>query len=319
MIQVARELFTDGVPLAADVYTKMPSGNFLLIGKKGDKGAIQTMHATAEKKAETYVPASDYEALIQFNLNLIRQAVHNPQVSSQLKATLVKGLTDSTMNDLVERKVYIGTYDRIRQISDFMKDTLEQVKSIDRILDMLNRLPGDQVTHGMATAAVAILICEQMGISSKQTLEKIALGALIHDIGLKEVPVAIINKPRLERTEEETLQYESHTLRGAEILRELKEMPSDVLSIVMEHHENALGMGYPRQIRDIKINPLARIVGVANYFVELLFEKDTDQMSKSPDEVIKYMEETLGQPFNKQAFLALKQIINVTYLKSRIV
>jgi HD-GYP domain-containing protein (c-di-GMP phosphodiesterase class II) len=77
-------------------------------------------------------------------------------------------------------------------------------------------------------------------------------------------------------------------------------------------------LGYPRQLRDIKINPLARIVGLANYFVDLLYDSSTNQMQRSPDDALRYIEETLGQPFNKQAFVALKQVIHVTYLKSRL-
>jgi HD-GYP domain-containing protein (c-di-GMP phosphodiesterase class II) len=83
-----------------------------------------------------------------------------------------------------------------------------------------------------------------------------------------------------------------------------------VLAIILEHHENALGMGYPRRIRDIKINPLARIVGVANYFMELLNDGNDAYHAKSPEEALQYMEITLGLPFNKQVFAALKEVVH---------
>jgi HD-GYP domain-containing protein (c-di-GMP phosphodiesterase class II) len=86
----------------------------------------------------------------------------------------------------------------------------------------------------------------------------------------------------------------------------------------MEHHENALGMGYPRRIRDIKINPLARIVAVADCFVDLIYEKDKSGVRRTPDEAIGYMEVTLGQPFNRPAFLALKQVIHRTHLQKKL-
>ncbi|MBO9665548.1 MAG: HD domain-containing protein [Bdellovibrio sp.] len=313
MIMVSVDLFTEGVPLSADVYTRLPSGQYLLVGKKGEKSNFRTLHMTAQKKAELYVRGSDYDAVIQFNLALTKTAVMKPEISTHLKVNLISGLADSAINDLVDRKVVMGSYDRVKQLSGFIKDTVSQVKDIDKLLDLLGKLPKDSAAHGMATAAVSLLICEQMEITSKTTLEKVTLGALLHDIGLKEIPAAILDKPRAERTVEESTFYESHTLRGVELLQELKEIPSDVLAIILEHHENAIGMGYPRRIRDIKMNPLARIVGVANYFMELLHDGVGDM--KSPEEALHYMEVTLGLPFNKQVFQALKDVVQAQQIK----
>ncbi|WP_413577516.1 HD-GYP domain-containing protein [Bdellovibrio sp. HCB290] len=309
MIMVGVELFTENFPLPADVYTRLPSGQYLLVGKKGEKSNFQSLHMTAQKKAELYVRGSDYDTVIQFNLALARTAVSKAQVPTNLKLNLITGLADSAINDLVERKIVLGSYERVKQLSGFIKDTVSQVSEVDKLLDLLSKLPKDSASHGMATAAVSLLICEKLEIQSKPTLEKVALGALLHDIGMKEIPEAILKKPRADRTIEETTHYESHTMRGVEMLQELREIPSDVLAIILEHHENALGMGYPRRIRDIKMNPLARIVAVANYFMELLHDSTGEHPSMSPEEAIHYMEVTLGQPFNKQAFLALKDIV----------
>ncbi|WP_413295015.1 HD-GYP domain-containing protein [Bdellovibrio sp. HCB185ZH] len=309
MIMVGVELFTENFPLPADVYTRLPSGQYLLVGKKGEKSNFQSLHMTAQKKAELYVRGTDYDAVIQFNLALAKTAVGKTEIPTNLKLNLITGLADSAINDLVDRKIMAGSYERVKQLSGFIKDTVSQVSDVDKLLDLLSKLPKDSASHGMATAAISLLICEQMEIQSKPTLEKVALGALLHDIGLKEIPDAVLKKPRADRTVEETTHYESHTMRGVEMLQELREIPSDVLAIILEHHENAIGMGYPRRIRDVKMNPLARIVAVANYFMELLHDTSGEHLAKTPDEAIYYMETTLGQPFNKQVFAALKEVV----------
>ncbi|QDK44412.1 hypothetical protein DOM22_04195 [Bdellovibrio sp. ZAP7] len=309
MIMVGVELFTENFPLPADVYTRLPSGQYLLVGKKGEKSNFQSLHMTAQKKAELYVRGADYDVVIQFNLALAKTAVSKTEIPTNLKLNLITGLADSAINDLVDRKIMAGSYERVKQLSGFIKDTVAQVSDVDKLLDLLSKLPKDSASHGMATAAISLLICEQMEIQSKPTLEKVALGALLHDIGLKEIPDTILKKPRADRTVEETTHYESHTMRGVEMLQELREIPSDVLAIILEHHENAIGMGYPRRIRDVKMNPLARIVAVANYFMELLHDPTGEMQAKTPDEAIYYMETTLGQPFNKQVFAALKEVV----------
>jgi HD-GYP domain-containing protein (c-di-GMP phosphodiesterase class II) len=309
MIMVGVELFTENFPLPADVYTRLPSGQYLLVGKKGEKSNFQSLHMTAQKKAELYVRGSDYETVIQFNLALVKTAVTKKEIPTNLKLNLITGLADSAINDLVDRKIVSGSFERVKQLSGFIKETVAQVQDVDKLLELLSKLPKDSASHGMATAAISLLIAEQMEIQSKPTLEKVALGAMLQDIGLKEIPEAILKKKRVDRTIEETTHYESHTMRGVELLQDLRETPSDVLAIILEHHENAIGMGYPRRIRDLKMNPLARIVSVANYFMELLHDPTVEVNAKTPEEAIHYMETTLGQPFNKQVFAALKEVV----------
>jgi HD-GYP domain-containing protein (c-di-GMP phosphodiesterase class II) len=91
----------------------------------------------------------------------------------------------------------------------------------------------------------------------------------------------------------------------------------EVLLIVAEHHENAIGSGFPKKMRDIKMSPLSRIVALAQYFSGLLFHP-MDGKSFTPDEAVNYIEEVLGQPFNKPAFLALKNINNKQHLAKKI-
>ncbi len=52
--------------------------------------------------------------------------------------------------------------------------------------------------------------------------------------------------PRHALNREQTALYETHVQRGVEILRSNALLISDdIISIVLEHHENASGQGYP--------------------------------------------------------------------------
>ncbi len=70
----------------------------------------------------------------------------------------------------------------------------------------------------------------------------------------------------MEFTPEELALWETHPLRGIEILTGLPAIPTDVLQIIFQHHENCLGMGYPKGLKKNSIHPLARIVHVADHF-----------------------------------------------------
>jgi len=318
MIRVSKELFTDGLPLSAEVFTRLPSGQYILVGKKADTGNLSSLHLMQDKNVDLYIREEDYAGVVSFNVNLIEKTLKNDNVSMTLKMNLLKGVADTTITELTKKDLYVGSYDRCKQISGFVQETVAQIQNFDKFLDIFSKLPGDMVSHSLATSVVSLLLCEHMDITMKSTLEKVVMGAYLHDIGLKEIPAEILTKPRMQWTEAEVNYYESHTLRGVEILRDIKEIPSDVLSIVLEHHENALGLGYPRRIRDIKINPLARIVAVADCFVDLIYEIGKEGAQRTPEEAVSYMENTMGQPFNKPAFLALKKVIHLTHVQKKL-
>ncbi len=318
MIRVSKELFTDGLPLPSEVFTRLPSGQFILVGKKADTGNLSSLHLMQDKNVDLFVREEDYANVVSFNVSLIEKTLKNDGVSINLKMNLLKGVAESTISELTKKDLYVGSYDRCKQIVGFVQETVAQVKDFERFLDVFSKLPGDIVSHSLASSVVALLICEQMDITMKSTLEKVVMGAYLHDIGLKEIPAEILSKPRLQWTEAEVTYYESHTLRGVEILRDIKEIPSDVLAIVLEHHENALGLGFPRRIRDIKINPLARIVAVADCFVDLLYETGKEGTRRTPEEAVSYIENTMGQPYNKPAFLALKKVIHQAHLQKKL-
>jgi putative nucleotidyltransferase with HDIG domain len=319
MIRVSKELFTEGLPLASEVYTKLKSANqYILLGRKADTSNLSALHLMGDDHAELYVRAEDYAAVVKYNVGLIERTLTNESISPLVKMNLLKGVAESAMSDLVKKELFVGSYDRCKQVVGFVQQTVAQIKEFDKFIDIFSKLPGDHVSHSLATSMVSLMICEKMDITMKATLEKVVMGAFLHDIGLKELPSELLAKPRLQWTEEELHYYESHTLRGVEILRDIREMPSDVLAIVLEHHENAMGLGYPRRIRDIKINPLARIVAVADCFVDLLYDNNKVDMKRTPEEAIAYIENMMGQPFNKPAFLALKSVIHTTHMHKKL-
>src|SRR5690606_37650754 len=115
----------------------------------------------------------------------------------------------------------------------------------------------------------------------------------------------LLTKPKSQMTYDEVQLYESHPYRGMQMLVELGIVPDDVTSIVYEHHENAIGMGYPRRLRNPKIHPLARVVALADEFVNLTVSNPSTDKPKTAREALMIIDVTMGQPFAKDCFKAL--------------
>lgn len=160
-------------------------------------------------------------------------------------------------------------------------------------------------------SALSVLIAKEMGWTKPGNIEKLALAAFLRDVGLKEIPKELVDKNRHEMTAEEVTIWETHSYRGAQILLSLPEMPSEVVAVALEHHENSIGQGFPRRIRDSKMNPFAKIVALADIFVDLTLVMSEKNKKMSADSAVHHLEYGLGSPYNKACMVALKRALNI--------
>lgn len=315
MVEVPKDFFFEGMPLLASIYLKINPGSYLLIGKKGDKAAFNNLHAYNRANACLYVKNAEYVFLIQQVTNVTSRVLGQKSVPDGIKIKFLTGLTEDATRAL-EASGFTSA-GKVQKVSQMLVQMGQNLNAFNEVLDVLENLPNHQTKHSMTTCLISMLLCEEMNVTLPLALEKAAMGALLHDIGLNLVPTTILEKPRHLWTQEEMQVYELHPIKAVEMLRDSKDIPSDVLLIIVEHHENSQGTGFPKKLRDVKISPLAKIVGLADYFSDLLFNERTGVKHYGPDEAIQYIEDILGQPYNKQVFLALKNIINKKHLADK--
>jgi putative nucleotidyltransferase with HDIG domain len=94
---------------------------------------------------------------------------------------------------------------------------------------------------------------------------EVLAAALLHDVGKRHTPLAILNKPgRLDDAERKKM--EQHTVVGAAMLFERRGVPDVAPIVAYEHHANVDGTGYPRLRRNPKPHLASQIVHVADVF-----------------------------------------------------
>ncbi len=104
---------------------------------------------------------------------------------------------------------------------------------------------------------------ELMGLSEDE-IKALRAGAMLHDVGKLAVPAHILNKPgKLTHAEFEKMKI--HTSVGAQILERVG-FPYPVVPIVLYHHEQWDGGGYPEGLRGEEIPVTARVLSVVDCF-----------------------------------------------------
>jgi putative nucleotidyltransferase with HDIG domain len=139
--------------------------------------------------------------------------------------------------------------------------------------------------HGLNVALLCLIMAKAAGMAPDQA-RLLGMGALLHDIGLKEVPSRILRKTD-PLTEAEYRLRQMHCRYGVEMGQRLG-LPEAVLNIIGQHHETMDGGGYPDGLKGDRADPLARMVQVANRFDTLCNPVDAGQ-AMSPHAALSWM------------------------------
>lgn len=140
--------------------------------------------------------------------------------------------------------------------------------------------------HGLNVSVLCMMLVKGLELTGEQA-GLLGQGALLHDIGLHEIPDRVLNKSSGEQTRPECELRALHVEYGVNIGRRLGFAP-EVLSIIEQHHELADGSGYPRGLRLEGIAPLARVAALVNFYDNLCNPPDFAQ-AMTPHEALAFI------------------------------
>lgn len=118
--------------------------------------------------------------------------------------------------------------------------------------------------HSLSVAVISIAIGIGLGLE-KETLRRLGLSALLHDIGKLMIDTNLMNKPG-KLSEDEFYIVSRHPLFGAQYLFKHGLKDQDVIGGVKLHHERFDGTGYPYRYKGEQIPLFARIIAVADVY-----------------------------------------------------
>lgn len=154
----------------------------------------------------------------------------------------------------------------------------EKIISKNHLLEMVTSLASaidakDTYTKGHSTSVARYSEALARAINLPETeVERISLGALLHDVGKIGIPENVLKKPT-HLTDEEWEIMKQHPVIGAEKVLMPNDSLRDLVPIVKYHHEHWDGSGYPEQLKGEDIPFAARIVAVADAYHALISDR----------------------------------------------
>jgi HD-GYP domain-containing protein (c-di-GMP phosphodiesterase class II) len=163
----------------------------------------------------------------------------------------------------------------IRKGNDIEIGRVEQVvgRMIDSIfrnrdaLVSLSRIKGyDEYTyvHSLDVCILALTFGLYLNLD-QEDLQKLGIGAILHDTGKMRIPTTILNKPG-PLTEREYLEIKKHPFYSLEIMEKTGGLPEEAKLIAMQHHERRNGRGYPSGLKDDEIHVFSQLTAIIDVY-----------------------------------------------------
>jgi len=207
---------------------------------------------------------------------------------------------------LSELKEQTSSIPEIRELADFYNQAAVSVRmaredletaSLEFVGSLANALDArDQYTagHSLRVSRYSCAIAKAMQLEPSE-IERIRVGALLHDIGKIGVPDGVLQKcGRL--TEEEEAQVRQHPVIGRRILEGVHGF-APYLGAVELHHENWDGSGYPHGQAGEETPVDARIIHVADAYDAMTSQRPY-RRGRTQDEAIAELNLYAGRQFD---------------------
>jgi HD-GYP domain-containing protein (c-di-GMP phosphodiesterase class II) len=167
-----------------------------------------------------------------------------------------------------------------KDVTDKVAKTLKAVKKVPSLAKLLKKLNVSRNPDEYCKQHVGLLckictaICHVMEWRQEATIEKLVFVSYLHDITLADYPklariqtMEEFNNIKEELSEKEQKMFLSHPEQIKDLVDKMPEAPADASNIIIQHHENCSGTGFPFGHSSNRLLPLTAVFIIAHDLV----------------------------------------------------
>lgn len=173
----------------------------------------------------------------------------------------------------------------------FLINALAKSPEAHGLISHLSRHDPYTVQHSIGTAINSVLLGIKFKMNQSE-MKELALGGLLHDIGKVMVRSSIVQKPG-PLDSWEWAEMQQHSEKGFGLISNSRQISDRTKLIVLEHHEDRMGTGYPKRKRPHETDFFSRVVSICDILNALTTDR-TYSRALSTFEAFLYMKEKLG-------------------------
>ena len=196
--------------------------------------------------------------------SLEKSSSDTPDKVSKMKAVILKENSKIIVKQLFDNNRLGAGIKEAKSVVDGMIDLI--LGNHAAVYDLMSLKNYDFYTYSHSVNVGVLSI--GLGIASgmqKDSILKLGLGAILHDIGKRAIHHDIVNKQgRLTDMEYQVMK--THVVEGDKILRGNSVIPAESLAAILHHHEKLTGRGYPFGLRGANIDLFGKITAIVDCY-----------------------------------------------------
>ncbi|MBL0699867.1 MAG: response regulator [Desulfosarcina sp.] len=187
--------------------------------------------------------------------------IFKPYHPEEIRARIRSGLRIIEL----EQKVLEEKNEILKKHKELEESYMDTIRLLSSLIEMLNPVLGEYMKHvGRLSREIAEALCLE-----KELADHIEIAGLFHDIGLLGLPEPMLSKDEIEMDKTELGLYTQHPLIASLSFEVVKRL-SGVSGIILSHHENFDGTGFPNGLKESQIPIGARIVAAVSDYCKII-------------------------------------------------
>lgn len=236
-----------------------------LVAPQGQTPSPGTLEKIRQAGFSTlFVPKSQTAALLPYLNDNTRKILQNISIPMGKKAQVIYDNAFQIVSQAMDSDELGSSVQAGREyITDVVGFIRHNPQCLNHLHEML-ALDYTLFTHAVNVCLLLISFGTKQGMGVRE-ITTLGVGGLFHDIGKRNTPKEILNKPGpLDETEWKIMRR--HPADGVRMLREAGNLPLESYQMVHQHHENLDGSGYPRGLKKGEISPYGQIIRIVDTY-----------------------------------------------------
>ncbi len=218
-----------------------------------------------------YVAAKDTSKYLRYQENNLKQIVEDNSKTSLQKSGALYQVARNLAQDVLDDP-YSG--ENIERASVWVGNTMSHILQNKNTFSSLFEVASHDyhtTTHSVNTSVIGLLFGKYLSLAPNE-LECLGTGLLLHDIGKSKIAQELLSKKQA-LTNDDFLKIKKHPKAGLDILDLRDDIDGLSLKVVIQHHENNDGSGYPYGIGGNDIHLFGHIARIVEKYDEMTSDR----------------------------------------------
>lgn len=188
---------------------------------------------------------------------------------------------------------------------DIEEEHIDLITSVKTLISVINTK--DRYTYGHVERVVmfAKLLANKLNLPDEEK-KVLKYGAYLHDIGKINISKEVLNK-KMPLNNEEWEMLKQHPVSGVDLIRPVESL-SEIIPLILYHHERYDGKGYPSQLKGNEIPYLSRVLTVVDSF-DAMTSNRPYSIRKTYDDAVLEIRKCIGTQFDPDIAEAFIEVV----------